>query len=298
VVAHGRLGPAQQRREVTGADERRHPGARRPRRHGRVSRASRHHGVDPQPRGAHRPRHRRRLSAPGSEDVNRLVGINRRGQAFEFAVDILNDAELAGATFSPDGDVLFVNILGDGSPGSGMTDRRSRRRAAKPAPEVGVQAGEVASRHAIRDVPVRADEPLGDLVWPGDSQPPEGPTVDVVERIRLGSAAQPMDVHDRSPAVTSLVGRGRWPDVTGACEQQMEARWGQSLVEGSGMSADDDGCVREAVTGAGTVAQARGAFEAAGTLPVTDGELCHPPQGRRPSSSGAGGELEGSRSEE
>lgn len=34
---------------------------------------------------------------------------------FEFAVNILNDAELAGATFSPDGKVLFVNIFGDGS---------------------------------------------------------------------------------------------------------------------------------------------------------------------------------------
>jgi uncharacterized protein len=59
--------------------------------------------------------------APGIEDVNRLIGINRRGEAFEFAVNTLNDAEFAGATFSPDGDVLFVNIFGDGSPGSGMT---------------------------------------------------------------------------------------------------------------------------------------------------------------------------------
>ena len=59
--------------------------------------------------------------APGVEDVNRLVGINRDGEAFEFAVNVLNDAEFAGATFSPDGDVLFVNIFGDGAPGSGMT---------------------------------------------------------------------------------------------------------------------------------------------------------------------------------
>jgi secreted PhoX family phosphatase len=59
--------------------------------------------------------------APGIEDVNRLIGINRRGEAFEFAVNVLNDSEFAGATFSPDGDVLFVNLFGDGSPGSGMT---------------------------------------------------------------------------------------------------------------------------------------------------------------------------------
>jgi secreted PhoX family phosphatase len=59
--------------------------------------------------------------APGIEDVNRLIGLNRKGEAFEFAVNVLNDSEFAGATFSPDGDVLFVNIFGDGSPGSGMT---------------------------------------------------------------------------------------------------------------------------------------------------------------------------------
>jgi secreted PhoX family phosphatase len=59
--------------------------------------------------------------APGIEDVNRLIGINRRGEAFEFAVNVLNDSEFAGATFSRDGEVLFVNLFGDGSPGSGMT---------------------------------------------------------------------------------------------------------------------------------------------------------------------------------
>jgi len=60
--------------------------------------------------------------APGVTDVNRLIGLNRRGEPFEFAVNVLNDAEFAGATFSPDGDVLFVNIFGDGDlAGSGMT---------------------------------------------------------------------------------------------------------------------------------------------------------------------------------
>ncbi|HET8621492.1 MAG TPA: alkaline phosphatase PhoX [Acidimicrobiales bacterium] len=59
--------------------------------------------------------------APGVEDVNRLIGINPAGEAFEFAVNVFNDAELAGATFSDDGEVLFVNIFGDGTPGSGMT---------------------------------------------------------------------------------------------------------------------------------------------------------------------------------
>jgi secreted PhoX family phosphatase len=60
--------------------------------------------------------------APGVTDVNRLVGLSRRGEPFEFAVNVLNDAELAGACFSPDGSTLFVNIFGTGDvPGSGMT---------------------------------------------------------------------------------------------------------------------------------------------------------------------------------
>lgn len=60
--------------------------------------------------------------APGVADVNRLIGINARGESFEFAVNVLNGAELAGACYSPDGRVLFVNIFGDGNdPGTGMT---------------------------------------------------------------------------------------------------------------------------------------------------------------------------------
>ena len=47
--------------------------------------------------------------------------LNPAGEAFEFAVNVLNDAEFAGATFSADGEVLFVNVFGDGSPGSGLT---------------------------------------------------------------------------------------------------------------------------------------------------------------------------------
>ncbi len=59
--------------------------------------------------------------APGITNVNRLVGLSRRGDAFEFAVNRLNDSEPAGACFSPDGRVLFFNLFGDGSAGSGMT---------------------------------------------------------------------------------------------------------------------------------------------------------------------------------
>ncbi|WP_043617707.1 PhoX family protein [Nonomuraea candida] len=52
--------------------------------------------------------------APGLANVNRLIGLDpRRGQPFEFAVNIADDSEFAGACFSPDGSVLFVNQLGD-----------------------------------------------------------------------------------------------------------------------------------------------------------------------------------------
>jgi hypothetical protein len=54
-------------------------------------------------------------------NVNRLVGLGQDGQPFAFAVNLLNNSELAGACFSPDGNTLFVNVFGDGTPGSGMT---------------------------------------------------------------------------------------------------------------------------------------------------------------------------------
>jgi secreted PhoX family phosphatase len=59
--------------------------------------------------------------APGIVDVNRLIGVGLAGEPFEFAVNRLNDSEFAGACFSPDGEVLFVNLFGNGTPGSGMT---------------------------------------------------------------------------------------------------------------------------------------------------------------------------------
>ncbi len=59
--------------------------------------------------------------APGITDVNRLIGLTRAGEAFEFAVNRLNDGEWAGACFSPSGRTLFANLFGDGSAGSGMT---------------------------------------------------------------------------------------------------------------------------------------------------------------------------------
>jgi uncharacterized protein len=63
--------------------------------------------------------------APGIENVNRLIGLTRRGGVFEFAVNVLNGSELAGCSFSPSGRTLFFNLFGrarfDEDPVEGMT---------------------------------------------------------------------------------------------------------------------------------------------------------------------------------
>ena len=63
--------------------------------------------------------------APGITNVNRLIGITAAGEAFKFAVNVLSASEMAGVTFSPDGETLFVNIFGrarfDEDPLEGMT---------------------------------------------------------------------------------------------------------------------------------------------------------------------------------
>jgi uncharacterized protein len=63
--------------------------------------------------------------APGIDDVNRLIGITRRGEAFELAVNVLNGSELAGVSFSPSGKTMFFNVFGrarfDEPPVEGMT---------------------------------------------------------------------------------------------------------------------------------------------------------------------------------
>ncbi len=55
------------------------------------------------------------------EDKNRLIGLTMAGQPFQFAENIMNDSELAGACWSDDGEFLFVNIFGYDEAGSGGT---------------------------------------------------------------------------------------------------------------------------------------------------------------------------------
>ncbi len=45
-----------------------------------------------------------------SPKMNGLVGVTPRGEIYRLANNALNDAEFAGATFSPDGSTLFCNI--------------------------------------------------------------------------------------------------------------------------------------------------------------------------------------------
>lgn len=52
------------------------------------------------------------LACTDGDDDQWLVGINDQGDTFPFALNKLNEEELAGATFSPFGDTLFVNIQG------------------------------------------------------------------------------------------------------------------------------------------------------------------------------------------
>jgi uncharacterized protein len=50
--------------------------------------------------------------APGITNVNRVIGISRRGDAFELAVNVQSGSELAGCCFSPSGRTLFFNLFG------------------------------------------------------------------------------------------------------------------------------------------------------------------------------------------
>lgn len=65
------------------------------------------------------------LCEDGDRDGLFMRGLTRTGRIFNFARNLINEREWAGACFSPDGQTLFVNIQGDtrsGGPGNlGMT---------------------------------------------------------------------------------------------------------------------------------------------------------------------------------
>lgn len=55
------------------------------------------------------------IACTDGDDDQWLVGITDDGRVFPFAKNALNDVEFAGATFSPDGRTLYVNIQGPGT---------------------------------------------------------------------------------------------------------------------------------------------------------------------------------------
>lgn len=58
---------------------------------------------------------------PDIGDRNRLIGLTPAGDAFTFAENVVSESEFAGVCWSPDGSILFVNIFGSDTPGSGGT---------------------------------------------------------------------------------------------------------------------------------------------------------------------------------
>lgn len=48
------------------------------------------------------------------DGTNYVVGVNSRGQLYQFARNSLNDSEFAGVCFSPDGQTMFLNIQDPG----------------------------------------------------------------------------------------------------------------------------------------------------------------------------------------
>jgi secreted PhoX family phosphatase len=53
------------------------------------------------------------LICEDNNEACHLRGLTRDGKIFDFARNIVNNGEFAGATFSPDGRILFVNVQGD-----------------------------------------------------------------------------------------------------------------------------------------------------------------------------------------
>lgn len=73
----------------------------------------------------------------------RLLGVTPKGEIFEFAKNIFNSIEVAGACFSPDGQTLFMNLYGR------ATVRTSTPWGSPVAHPIGSEVGEKALTLAI-----------------------------------------------------------------------------------------------------------------------------------------------------
>lgn len=103
---------------------------------------------------------------------NRLMGITPEGRVYRFASNRLNDSELAGITFAPDGRTAFVNIQTPGITFAiwGPFNRRDPRRArqlaaadppARLAPRLSGELVEAADRHGLTTLEAAAFARLG-----------------------------------------------------------------------------------------------------------------------------------------
>jgi uncharacterized protein len=102
---------------------------------------------------------------------DRLMGITPEGKVYPFAANRLSDSELAGPTFSPDGNTLFVNIQSPGQTFAiwGPFQRRNSARAremsyaapAKLAPQVSEKVAKAAEAQGMSVLEAAAFERHG-----------------------------------------------------------------------------------------------------------------------------------------
>lgn len=102
---------------------------------------------------------------------DRLMGITPEGKVYPFAANRLSDSELAGPTFSPDGNTLFVNIQSPGKTFAiwGPFQRRNSARAremsyaapANLAPQVSEKVAKAAEEQGMSILEAAAFERHG-----------------------------------------------------------------------------------------------------------------------------------------
>ena len=110
--------------------------------------------------------------AEDGEGENRLMGITPEAEVYKFAVNRLNDSELAGPCFSPDGRFHFVNIQEPGLtfviwgpfPPADAARQRAMAVAAPPAllaPQLTGELAEAAVKHGLTPLEAAAFDRLG-----------------------------------------------------------------------------------------------------------------------------------------
>jgi secreted PhoX family phosphatase len=111
------------------------------------------------------------LFVEDASDGNRVMGVTPDGELYAFAFNRLNDSELAGPCFAPDGHTMFLNMQSPGKtfavwgPFAGRSALRQRRmaRAHPPvaiAPVVPGEVAEAAARYGMSHLQALAHERL------------------------------------------------------------------------------------------------------------------------------------------